>query len=77
LSVEFIHVSRGKEALKRFMKKQGYIEAATVKHKFKLANDFVFLHKTLAHLMKNGQGNADLKLPRLSVVKFNDKVEID
>nr|CAD7428527.1 unnamed protein product [Timema monikensis] len=47
LSVEYIHVAKGKEYLQMFMEKKGYIVDSEVTHSNNLANDFIFVKSTL------------------------------
>lgn len=43
LSVEFRHVPEGKQVMKEYMAKQGYLVAKEVTHVNDLANDFIFV----------------------------------
>nr|CAD7416269.1 unnamed protein product [Timema poppensis] len=47
LSVEFVHVAKGKEYLQMFMEKKGYVVDSEVTHSNNLANDFIFVKSTL------------------------------
>ncbi|XP_054257006.1 protein Star-like [Macrosteles quadrilineatus] len=47
LSVEFVHVNDGKDSIRDFMTSKGYIVAAEVTHPDWLANDFIFVKKSL------------------------------
>jgi hypothetical protein len=46
LSVEFIHGKEGKEEIRKFMDKQGYVVHSEVVHPEYLANDFIFVKKS-------------------------------
>ncbi|CAG2059759.1 unnamed protein product [Timema podura] len=50
LSVEFVHVAKGKEYLQMFMEKKGYVVDSEVTHSDNLANDFIFVKSTLRAL---------------------------
>nr|CAD7601800.1 unnamed protein product [Timema genevievae] len=50
LSVEFVHVAKGKEYLQMFMEKKGYVVDSEVTHSDNLANDFIFIKSTLRAL---------------------------
>lgn len=43
MSVEFVHVKEGKNALRKFVEQQGYVFHSEVVHEDNLANDFIFV----------------------------------
>jgi hypothetical protein len=47
MSVEFVHVKEGKNALRKFVEQQGYVFHSEVIHKDNLANDFIFIKSTV------------------------------
>jgi len=47
LSVEYVHVDDGKDSLREFMTSKGYAVVAEVTHPKWLANDFIFVKKSL------------------------------
>jgi len=48
MSVEFLHVKEGKNALRKFVEQQGYVFHSEVTHKDNLANDFIFVKSSIA-----------------------------
>lgn len=51
--MEFNHVSAGKDGLKKFMEDKGYVVVGEVTNAQGLANDFIFVHQSLANLIEN------------------------
>jgi hypothetical protein len=47
MSVEFVHVKEGKDALRKFVEQQGYVFHSEVIHKDNLANDFIFVKSSV------------------------------
>jgi hypothetical protein len=47
MSVEFVHVKEGKDALRKFVEQQGYECYSEVTHKDNLANDFIFVKSSV------------------------------
>jgi hypothetical protein len=47
MSVEFVHVKEGKNALLEFVKQQGYVFHSEVIHENNFANDFIFVKKSV------------------------------
>lgn len=47
MSVEFVHVKEGKNAVRKFIEQQGYVVHSEVIHKDNLANDFIFVKSSV------------------------------
>jgi hypothetical protein len=47
ISVEFVHVKEGKNTLRRFVERQGYVLHSEVIHENNLANDFIFVKSSI------------------------------
>lgn len=47
MSVEFVHVKEGKNAVRKFVEQQGYVVHSEVIHKDNLANDFIFVKSSV------------------------------
>jgi hypothetical protein len=47
MSVEFVHVKEGKNTLRRFVERQGYVLHSEVIHEDNLANDFIFVKSSI------------------------------
>jgi hypothetical protein len=47
MSVEFLHVKEGKNALRKFVEQQGYVFHSEVVHENNLANDFIFVKSSV------------------------------
>lgn len=43
MSVEFVHVKKGKDFLREFVERRGYVLHSEVVHENNLANDFIFV----------------------------------
>jgi hypothetical protein len=53
MSVEFLHVKEGKNALLEFVKQQGYVLHSEVKHEGNFANDFIFIKKSVVAVINS------------------------
>jgi hypothetical protein len=47
MSVEFVHVNEGKNVLRKFVEKKGYVLHSEVVHENNLANDFIFVKSSV------------------------------
>jgi hypothetical protein len=47
MSVEFVHVKEGKNVLRKFVERKGYVLHSEVVHENNLANDFIFVKSSV------------------------------